>query len=221
MMNDQLGPYQALLFDMDGTLLTSIAAVQRAWGAWSLRNGLQEVDVFAYLHGRRAMDTMRHFLPHLTQADLAVEAAWLDALESQDSGGIAEVPGAGEFLRALPANRWAVVTSANRALAIKRIIAANLPMPQVLIAEEDVSPGKPDPAGYVLAARRLGFAASDCLVLEDAEAGILAGLAAGAAVVQIVGDHQTGAFPVSATLRSYSDLQVRVSPLGLEIFPFP
>ena len=131
-----LGPYEALLFDMDGTILMSLAAAERAWSDWAHRIRVSAGDVLGYMHGRRAMDTISHFLP--TTTDIDAEVRWLDERELEDLDGVAEVPGAGAFLRALPSRRWAVVTSANRALALKRIEAAGLPAPPVLVSSDDV-----------------------------------------------------------------------------------
>lgn len=204
-----LGPYQALLFDMDGTILTSIAAVERAWTAWAQRRALPVAEVLARMHGRRAQDTMRDFLP--AGADIAAEAAWLEAMEHADTADIAEIPGAAALLAALPAERWAVVTSATRALALRRIAAAGLPEPRLLISAEDVSRGKPDPAGYLLAGRRLGVAMAQVLVVEDAEAGLQAGRAAGAEVLRIAGPTQTTGTGLRATVPNYQGIRVGVA----------
>lgn len=209
MTDTELGPYQALLFDMDGTILTSIAAVERAWTAWALRKDLAVDKVMAHMHGRRAQDTMRDLLPE--GADVAAEAAWLEAQEFVDTAGIAEIPGAGHLLRALPAHRWAVVTSATRALALRRIAVAGLPEPALLIAAEDVTAGKPDPAGYLKAAQMLGVSAAQVLVVEDAEAGLQAGRAAGAQVLRIAGPTLTTDSGLRATLASYAGVTVHLS----------
>lgn len=204
----QLGPYDALLFDMDGTILTSIAATERAWSAWAHRVGAPVDAVLASMHGRRAVDVVGQFLP--AHADVAAEVAWLDARELEDLEGIAEVPGAGAFLSALPRNRWAVVTSANRDLAAARIGAAGLPWPDLLISSDDVRAGKPDPEGYRRAAAALGVAAGRCVVFEDAVAGIRAGLAAGAEIVRVGAG--TGVVPVSVAIAGYEG--VRTRPVG-------
>lgn len=175
------------LFDMDGTILTSIPPVVRAWTAWAGRIGADADTVMAYMHGRRAVDTIERFSPAGT--DIAAEVRWLDAREHADMDGVREVAGAGDFLRALPQGRWGIVTSANRALALARIRAAGLPVPPLLVSSDDVTRGKPDPEGYRMAARALGVDPADCVVFEDVEAGIMAGAAAGAKVVRIAGDH--------------------------------
>lgn len=202
-----LGRYDAFLFDMDGTILTSIAAAERAWGAWAHRIEASPAEVISYMHGRLAVDTVRRFSP--ATADIDVEVRWLDARELDDLEGIEEVPGAGAFLRALPAERWAVVTSANRALALKRIAAAGLPTPPLLLTSDDVSRGKPDPEGYIRAAQTLAVEPASCLVFEDTRAGLKAGLAAGAEVVRIAGTQAADDLPVKATVDGYRGFSVR------------
>ena len=179
--------YAAFLFDMDGTILSSIAAAERVWTRWALRHG---VDVAAFLptiHGMRAVETIgRQNLPGV---DIEAEAAVIHAEEMDDVEGIAAIAGVRAFLQALPADRWALVTSAPRELARRRIEAAGLPMPPLMIAAEDVVQGKPAPDCFLLAAARLGVRASDCLVFEDAPAGIAAAEAAGASVLVITATH--------------------------------
>ena len=172
---------------MDGTILSSIAAAERVWTRWALRHG---VDVAAFLptiHGMRAVETIgRQNLPGV---DVEAEAAVIHAEEMEDVEGIAAIAGVRAFLEALPADRWALVTSAPRELARRRIEAAGLPMPPLMIAAEDVTQGKPAPDCFLLAAARLGVRASDCLVFEDAPAGIAAAEAAGASVLVITATH--------------------------------
>jgi len=179
--------YAAFLFDMDGTILSSIAAAERVWTRWALRHG---VDVAAFLptiHGMRAVETIgRQNLPGV---DVEAEAAVIHAEEMDDVEGIAAIAGVRAFLEALPADRWALVTSAPRELARRRIEAAGLPMPPLMIAAEDVTQGKPAPDCFLLAAARLGVRASDCLVFEDAPAGIAAAEAAGASVLVVTATH--------------------------------
>ncbi|MFN0116317.1 MAG: HAD-IA family hydrolase [Paracoccaceae bacterium] len=201
-----LGIYDALLFDMDGTILTSDAAVARAWTAWAGRAGAPVGEVLAWMHGRTARDSISRFAP--PGADLAAEIGWLNDLELRDVDGIAPLEGAGALLAALPPRRWAVVTSANRGLALRRIAAAGLPVPGVLVSSDDVARGKPDPEGYRRAAGALGVDGARCLVFEDAEAGIAAGLAAGAEVLRIGDPSRPTAHPVRATVASYARLKV-------------
>ncbi len=175
----------AVLFDMDGTLVDSTPVVEQLWTEFCERHGAPLPEVLSYSHGRQAPDTVGRFLPR--GADPAPVLAWLQSEELERVEGIREVPGARRLLDALAGARVAVVTSAPRPLALRRLEAAGLPVPRVLVAAEDVSAGKPDPAGYLRAAAELEVEASRCLVLEDAEAGVRAGIAAGARVVVVGG----------------------------------
>lgn len=201
-----LRSYQAFLFDMDGTLLTSRAAIERVWTLWSAKWGLDPAEVSDFLHGRRATDAVDHFLPHLEPTHRAAEVDWVETREMEDTNDVHEVPGAAAFLAALPAGRWAIVTSAARSLALCRIKAAGLPSPAMLIAAEDVAIGKPDPSGYLRAAALMGKPIADCLVFEDAPAGIRAGLAAGADVLMIGNDKGSRGFPAKAHVSDFTDL---------------
>lgn len=180
-------PFAAFLFDMDGTVLTSIVASERVWGTWARKHGLDVEAVCKSIHGRRAVETVRSF--NIPDVDEDAEVEWLKTAEIADIGGIEAIEGAVAFLTALPADRWAVVTSAPRELAKVRLAAAGLPLPAVLVTAEDVERGKPAPDCFRLAAQRLGHRIEDCLVFEDAPAGIAAGEAAGATVVVITATH--------------------------------
>lgn len=208
-------PFDAFLFDMDGTILTSIPAVIRAWTAWANRVGVDVDAVMHYLHGRPARDTISHFAPAGT--DVAEEVAWLDAREFEDLDGIAPIPGAIDLLNRLPRNRWAVVTSANRALATVRIKAAGLPLPDLLISSDDVTHGKPNPEGFAKAARLLGFASENCLVFEDTIAGLEAGTGSGAQVMRIAGVADAMPEMIAPWITDYTSLQIDVLSDGLAI----
>lgn len=175
----------ALLFDMDGTLVDSTVVVERTWRSFADRHRLDVARILAVSHGRRTGETVAEFAP--AGVDIDAETGRLTAQEVADTDGIIEVPGAAALLAALPEGSWAVVTSAGRDLAEARMAAAGVPVPAVLISAEDVTAGKPSPEGYLLAADRLGVAAAQTVVFEDAEAGLVAALACGARTV-VVGD---------------------------------
>lgn len=177
--------YAAFLFDMDGTMIDSTRVAERIWGEWAERNGADAEALLAVVHGVRAVDTIRRFAREGTDAD--AEAIRLTEAEIAAVDGIQPVPGIAAFIAALPRERWAVVTSAPRALAEARFRAAGLPIPTTMVAAEDVRRGKPDPEGYLKAATLLDVPVGECLVFEDAPAGIAAAKAAGADVVAVGG----------------------------------
>jgi mannitol-1-/sugar-/sorbitol-6-phosphatase len=207
--------FDALLFDMDGTILTSIPVVERAWTAWANRAGVSAKTVLHYMHGRPAQDTISRFAAPGT--DIGAEVDWLNAREMEDVDGVAAIPGVAVLLDMIPVDRWAVVTSANRALALRRIAAADLPLPRLLISSDDVSRGKPDPEGYKLAAQKLGWPSNRCLVFEDTSVGLQAGLAAGASVLRIIGTPGSEVMADVAAISDYRGLQVSVAPDGLTL----
>jgi sugar-phosphatase len=204
--------YDAFLFDMDGTLITSIAAAERVWSAWATRHRL-DLDVFMpTIHGVRAIDTIRN--QNLPGIDLQTEVAWVTRSEIEDTDGVAEIPGAIAFVATLPPERWAVVTSASPELAEARLRAAGLTPPRLVITAHDIERGKPDPEGFRLAAERLGFAIENCLVFEDAPAGIAAAEAAPADVVVITAAHSHPMATPHPTLGGYDGVRSVVDADG-------
>ena len=177
-------PAAAVLFDCDGVLVDSDPSVVSAWSRWGTHYALDAAEVVALVHGRRAADTVAHLIEEDRQAEAL---ALVNRYEIEDAGTVRAIPGADALLRSMPAERWAVVTSALPDLARARITAAALPFPHVLVTADLVSRGKPDPEGYLMAARLLGKPVENCLVLEDAVEGVAAARAAGVGAVVGVG----------------------------------
>jgi sugar-phosphatase len=172
----------AMLFDMDGVLVDSKAVIERVLHKWAVRRGLDPEPTRHFPHGQKTSDTIRGFAPHLNVAE---EVAWLDAEEERDLDGITAIGGAAALLAQLHSSEWALVTSAGRDLAPRRLAAAGLPLPKTAVFGESVKRGKPAPEGYLLGARLLGHRPDECVVLEDAPAGIAAGIAAGMRVIGV------------------------------------
>ncbi len=200
----------AFLFDLDGVLVDSQAVVERTWRRWAERHRLDADAILRMAHGRRTSDTLKDAAPHLAPHAIADEVEWLDATELADIEGLRVVPGASQLLSALPAERWAIVTSCGRALARRRLQSVGLPLPEVLVVSEDVTKGKPAPDGYRLAAARLGYEAAACVVFEDAPAGVAAGRAAGARVVGLTTSYlAVDLLDTEATIPDFASIQVR------------
>ncbi|WP_420138757.1 HAD-IA family hydrolase [Sphingomonas sp.] len=203
--------FAAFLFDMDGTLLDSIASANRCWKNWAERHGLDFAQIQPTMHGMRAVETIHRWAPHL---DVETEYAALTQAEMEDLDDVVAISGADMFLRALPRDRWALVTSAPRTLAERRIAAAGLIDPPLLVTADDVARGKPAPDCFLLAAERLGVSPAQCLVWEDAAAGIAAAEAAGMQVVVIGATHASPMETVHPVIGGYDDLEVLLTPEG-------
>jgi len=179
----------AILFDLDGVLVDSTGSVTRQWRRWAIDNNIDPQKVLEIAHGVRTIEIVRRLAPHL---DAEAEALMLEKREAEDQEGVSVMPGAAELLASIPEGRWCVVTSGTRYLATARLKLGNLPIPNVLVSADDVSKGKPDPQPYLKGAKLLGINPTECLVVEDAPAGIRAAHAGGMKAIGI-----TSTYPAS------------------------
>ena len=186
--------------------------VERVWRRWAAERGFDPEPFIRVAHGRRISETIAEVAPRL---NARAEAAALDAMEEVETDGLAAVPGARALTESLAGYRWAIVTSGGRGVATLRLGVAGITPPSVFITAEDVRRGKPDPEGYLAAARRLGTDPSRCIVLEDAPAGIRAARAAGMRVVAVATTHQPPALSeADAIVASLARLEVRAGTLS-------
>ncbi|MCE0557626.1 MULTISPECIES: HAD-IA family hydrolase [unclassified Motilimonas] len=170
------------LFDLDGTLVNTTNVVETAWSEWCNRVNLNPAEVIACCHGVRGQDIIPRFLPN---ADLEAELSWLDARELELSTLCTEITGAKALLLALPRQNWAIVTSSSKQLALKKLQVCGLPIPELLVTAEQCHKGKPDPEPYLIAIDKLNTRAAQCIVFEDAAAGITSAVQAGCQVIRV------------------------------------
>jgi sugar-phosphatase len=180
----------AILFDLDGVLVDSTRSVERQWRIWAREQGIDEEKVAAVAHGVRAVEVIRAIAPHL---DAEEEVRKLESREADDHDGVAVMPGAAELVHAIPPDRWCVVTSGTRHLASERLRFFGIPAPKVMITADDVADGKPHPAPYLRGAELLGVNPAECLVIEDAPAGIQSAHAAGMRVIALASTYPASA----------------------------
>jgi sugar-phosphatase len=180
----------AILFDLDGVLVDSTRSVDRQWRAWARQKGVDGDKVMAIAHGVRTIEVIRSVAPHL---DADAEVWELENREADDHEGVEIMPGAIELIRSIPEGRWGVVTSGTRLLASARLRFGGLPVPKILVTAEDVANGKPHPEPYLKGAELMGVKPADCLVIEDAPAGIQAARAGGMKVIGM-----TSTYPADA-----------------------
>jgi sugar-phosphatase len=209
---------RGVLFDMDGVLVDSTAAVARVWSLWARKHGLDPETVVKIAHGRPSISTIRELLP---KSDREAEDREVERLEIEDVEGIVALPGAAELLRAIPPNKYAIVTSATRALAEVRLRAAGLAVPANLVTARDVPRGKPNPDPYLMGAKILGVAPAECVVIEDAPSGVRAGKAAGARVVALrttASDSELHEAGADCIVNDCGELSMNLAPRGEEFF---
>ncbi|MGE0969719.1 sugar phosphatase [Klebsiella sp. WOUb02] len=178
---------KGFLFDLDGTLVDSLPVVERSWCTWAERFGIAHDEVLNFIHGKQAITSLRHFLPGRSEEAIQAEFTYLETVEATDTDGITALPGAVALLATLDEAGipWAIVTSGSQPVAHARHRAAGLPDAKIFVTAERVKHGKPAPDAYLLGAELLGLAPQDCVVVEDAPAGLLSGLSAGCRTIAV------------------------------------
>ena len=208
---------KGFLFDLDGTLVDSLPAVERAWSNWAQSRDLDPEEVLGFIHGKQAITSLRHFMPGESEESIQQQFKLLEKAEAEDTVGISALPGAAELLHRLNelSVPWAIVTSGSVPVAHARHAAGELARPEVFITAELVARGKPNPDPYLLGAEKLGLKPEECVVVEDAPAGVLSGLAAGCKVIAVNAPDDTPKLEqVDLVLKSLAVLQVEPVPGG-------
>ena len=212
---------KAILFDMDGVLMDSTPSVERVWRAWANAHGLDPDRIASQAHGRRSIETIRAVAPEL---DAEKENVEVEQMEIDDKEGVTALPGAAELLAHLPDDRFAIVTSATRPLAVARLGYAGIVVPRHIITADDVIHGKPFPEPFLKGAALLGFSPADCLVFEDTPAGIASARSAGMQVVALQTTYPADQLQAAnAIIRTLADVKVTVreDSIILEIDAIP
>ncbi|HEV7219315.1 MAG TPA: HAD-IA family hydrolase [Terriglobales bacterium] len=205
----------AILFDLDGVLVDSTPSVTRQWSLWAKENHIDPKKAVEIAHGRRTIESVRMLAPHV---DAEAETKKIEQREVDDNEGVVVMRGADKLLESLPAARWCVVTSGTRRLAASRLKVGDLPVPKVLISADDVVNGKPHPEPYLKGAERLKMNPTECLVIEDAPAGIAAAHAAGMKVIALTTTYPASALQeADAIVPALKDVTVSVSDGGLTV----
>ncbi|MCL2780244.1 MAG: HAD-IA family hydrolase [Actinomycetia bacterium] len=204
--------FAAILFDLDGTLIDSTAAVKRCWLRWTTEFGVPLPEVIE--HGLASRTNAARYLP---AADVEAAAKRWEELEVIDTDGVVAAPGARAMFDALPPNRAAIVTSCTIALARARIAAAGLIAPPVTVTVDQLRRGKPDPEGCLRAASLLGVDPRDCVVVEDAPAGLAAGTAAGCMTIALTTTTDRTELSADLIVDTLADLRVTIEPSGIRL----
>jgi mannitol-1-/sugar-/sorbitol-6-phosphatase len=203
----------AILFDLDGVLVDSTRSVERQWRIWSREHGLDEEKAADIAHGVRAIEVIRKVAPHL---DAEAELRKLESREAADYDGVTVMPGAVELVRSIPRDRWCVVTSGTRHLAVARLRLAGIPPPDIMITADDVANGKPHPEPYLKGAELLGVNPKECLVVEDAPAGIRSAQAGGMKVIALTSTYTASALSeADVVVQELQQIQVAVDGSGI------
>lgn len=201
--------------------MDSTPSVERVWRTWAAKHGLDPEHVASQAHGRRSIETIRAVAPQL---DAEKENIRVEQMEIEDKEGVTALAGAAELLAHLPADRFAIVTSATRPLAVARLGYAGLPVPRQMITANDVIHGKPAPEPFLKGAALLGFNPADCLVFEDSPAGIASARSAGMQAIALQTTYPAEKLQdANAIIGSLADVKAILLDrnISLELVSFP
>ena len=200
---------KAMVFDLDGVLVDTMPSIRATWTQWAIDRNLAPADVLASIH-MTGVELVRRFAP---EVDPLAEVRRISARQAGRETALARFDGSLELLESLPADRWAIVTSARQEPALRHLTMAGLPVPQVLVTAENTPRGKPDPAGYRLAAERLGIDPRDCVAIEDSPGGLRAARGAGMVTLGVTNTHQASELgDAHALISSLTELEVTLHP---------
>jgi mannitol-1-/sugar-/sorbitol-6-phosphatase len=201
----------AILFDLDGVLLDSTRVVAAQYRRWAVENGLDPEKVMKAAHGVRTIEVIKRVAPHL---DAVAETQKIEKREAA-ADDVVRMPGAVELLGSIPKGRWCVVTSGTRFLAVTRMRKFGVPVPEIMVTADDVKNGKPDPEPYLKGAELLGVKPADCVVVEDAPAGIQAAKGAGMRVISLPSTYPREELgQANAIVSGLSNIKVRLDSAG-------
>ncbi len=200
---------KAVLFDFDGVIIDSEPVYERHWKEWAELHGVSLAHILSVHHGIPVVRTINIVAPHL---DVEYESNQFQVKCATDLEGLVAHEGVRELLSTLPADRWAIATSSNRKIVMSQLAYLDLPHPEVLVTIEDVKQGKPAPDPYLLAAEKLGFSPGECVVIEDAPAGIESALGAGCKVIGVASTKQKNELEKAhRVIERFVDLDILVS----------
>lgn len=198
-------PFKGLLFDLDGTLVNSLPAVDRAWRTWATEYGLDPDYVAPRIHGKRAVDSIALLAPHADQREAFLR---LEHLEATDTDGVVPMPGALDFIGLLEGIPWGIVTSGSSPIANPRLRAGGISAPTVFVTAEQISRGKPDPEPFLEGARRLNLLPDEIVAFEDTLAGVRSAKSAG---MKVVGLSDEAAQEADGQISDYGQLTLDTS----------
>ena len=181
---------EAVIFDMDGTLLDSTASVERCWDRMADLMGIDRATA-PFRHGVPSISTIRECLPGASEDELLEWNRVQGAMEVEDADATVPLPGVFALLRALEAAGvpWAIATSCERDLGEARHAAAGLPHPAAFVCFEDYERGKPAPDAFLHAAAALDIDPRRTVIVEDAPAGVHGAVEAGGFVIAVTHTH--------------------------------